>query len=49
MEISARRHAMSPAKLSRASEPASRAEADPVVRSAMELFRAELTEVKEEE
>ncbi len=28
---------------------ASRAEADPVVRSAMELFRAELTEVKEEE
>ena len=27
----------------------SRAEADPVVRSAMELFRAELTEVKEEE
>jgi len=28
---------------------ASRAETDPVVRSAMELFRAELTEVKEEE
>ena len=27
----------------------SRAETDPVVRSAMELFRAELTEVKEEE
>ena len=27
----------------------SRAEIDPVVRSAMELFRAELTEVKEEE
>jgi hypothetical protein len=26
-----------------------RAETDPVVRSAMELFRAELTEVKEEE
>jgi len=27
----------------------SRAEEDPVVRSAMELFRAELTDVKEEE
>ena len=27
----------------------SRAESDPVVRSALELFRAELTEVKEEE
>ena len=26
-----------------------RAETDPVVRSAMDLFRAELTEVKEEE
>jgi hypothetical protein len=28
---------------------ATRAESDPVVRSALELFRGELTEIKEEE
>ena len=45
---SARPRARCRGRRSRGSAPSSRAEADPMVRSAMELFRGELTEIKEE-